>query len=583
MDEQRTPERPEHEQPTGAQQPAGQQPTQPLPAAQPTQPLPVSQPTQPLPPVPGPPQAYPRPAYVPPAYGQAGAHPYGAQGHAPQGQPGYGQPTHPSGAHPQAGHPQAGHPQAGHPQGMPTPWPPAAPYGGQQQYGAHQYGPHVAGQPGAYPGHPGYGTPGQAGHGAQQRRGVSAGVVAGVTAGALAFGLIAGGGGVALYEYLDGQSQSPQSSALDQGQGAPSDGSGSDGSGSDGSGSDGTSPFSGGGSGGDSTSPWGQQGLPGGGSDQGDQNGTSQGTTEPTSAQTKGVVLIDSVLGYQGAESAGTGMVLTSDGLVLTNNHVVQGATSISVTIGATGKTYQAEVVGTDKSKDVALLQLKDASGLTTVKLDDDQGVTRGDDVTAVGNAQGGGSLVAAPGSVTATDQSMTASTESSDGSETLNGLIEFSAGVVSGDSGGPLLDSEGEVVGMTTAASSGGTSTVAYAIDITDAIAVAHKIDQGQAGNGIVIGTPAFLGVAFTAGSTGGSGGATVGQVLQGTPAARAGITAGDAITKVGSKAVSSADALSKALGKYAPGDKVKITWVSGTSGKTQSATVTLMAGPAA
>lgn len=593
MDEQRTPERPEHEQPTGGQA-AGEQPTQPLPptpaaqptqplpptaAAQPTQPLPptpaaqptqpvpptaAGQPMQPLPPVPAPPtQAYPRPTYVPPAYGQ-GAHPHPAQGHAPQGQPAPGQPAAA----------QSAHAAGAHHQGMPAPWPPAAPYAAQQ-YGARPYA-HVAGQPGAYPGHPQYGAPGQAGH--APKRGVSAGVVAGVTAGALAFGLIAGGGGVALFEYLDGQSHSPQSSAMDQGRGAPSDGSSSDGSGSDG-----TSPFSGGGSDGGSSNPWGQQGLPGGGSAQGDQNGTPQGTTEPTSAQSNGVVLIDSVLGYQGAESAGTGMVLTSDGLVLTNNHVVQGATSITVTIGATGKTYQAEVVGTAKSKDVALLQLKDASGLATVKLDDDQGVTTGDDVTAVGNAQGGGSLVAAPGSVTATDQSMTASTESSDGSETLHGLIEFSAGVVSGDSGGPLLDSEGEVVGMTTAASSGGTSTVAYAIDITDAIAVAHRIDQGQAGNGIVIGTPAFLGVAFTPSSTGGAGGATVDQVLRGTPAARAGITAGDTITKVGSKAVSSADELSQALAKYSPGDKVKITWVSGTSGKTHSATVTLMAGPAA
>lgn len=604
MDEQSTPERPEHEQPTGqqaaapAQQqpqpgdaaptaaptaaqaapvPADEQPTQTFPAtgqptqtfpaaAQPTQTFPApGQPTQQLPPVAGAPQGHPRPTYVPPAYGQ--------------------------GTHPQA---HAAHSAAAH-QPMPAPWPPAAPYGAQQ-YGTHQYGAQFGGQPGG--GQPGAGQPGQPGagqagaHTTGHRHGMSAGLVAGVTAGALAFGLVAGGGGVALFEYLQNgndSASSTQNAAFDQGPASGSsgsDGSGSDGSGSDGSGSDGSgvSPFSGGdGSDGGSSGGFGQ-GLPGGGSDLGGQGGSQQTTTEPTSTQAQGVVLIDSVLGYQGAESAGTGMILTSDGLVLTNNHVVQGATSVSVTIGATGKTYNATVVGTDKSKDVALLQLKDASGLMTVTLDDDQGVTTGDDVTAVGNAQGGGSLVAAPGAVTATDQTMTASTESSDGSETLNGLIEFSAGVVSGDSGGPLLDSEGEVVGMTTAASSGGTSTVAYAIEITDALAIAHKIDQGQAGDGIVIGTPAFLGVAFTAGNTGStSNGATVGQVLQGTPAAKAGIAAGDTITKVGSKAVDSADALSTALGKYAPGDKVKITWVSGTTGKTQSATVTLMAGPAA
>jgi len=605
MDEQRNPERPEHPQAANGQQPvdpaaAQQQPTQALPPVAPV--TGEQQPTQQMPPVPGPPQGYPRPAYVPPAYGQ------GAQQQHPQAQP-------PQAQHPQAAQqPQAqAQPNAAHQQGMPAPWPPAAPYGAQQpygthpqygthaQYGTHQYGSqfggHPAGQPGADGSHA-YGA-----HATTQKRGVSTGLVAGVTAGALAFGLIAGGGGVALFEYLDGGSSSNASTTLDQGQGdngfgsggtgsdgsgsngSGSNGSGSDGSGSDGSGSDGSgvSPFGGNGSDGGSSNGFGQ--LPGGGSGfDGSGQGTQQGTVEPTSAQTKGVVLIDSVLGYQGAESAGTGMVLTSDGLVLTNNHVVQGATSVTVTIGATGKTYKAEVVGTDKSKDVALLQLQNASGLSTVTLDDDQGVTTGDDVTAVGNAQGGGSLVAAPGSVTATDQTMTASTESSDGSETLNGLIEFSAGVVSGDSGGPLLDNEGEVVGMTTAASSGGTSTVAYAIEIADALAIAHKIDQGQAGDGIVIGTPAFLGVAFTASNAGGtSGGATVGQVLQGTPAAKAGIAAGDTITKVGSKSVASADALSTALGKYAPGDKVKITWVSGTTGKSQTATVTLMAGPAA
>jgi S1-C subfamily serine protease len=469
---------------------------------------------------------------------------------------------------------------------MPTPWPPAAQYGAQHPYGTHQYPAQLGGQP-SQPG----------AQAVTHRHGMSTGLVAGVTAGALAFGLVAGGGGVALFEYLrgdHGSQSSTENAAFDQGpssqggsgsDGSDGSGSGSDGWGSGGSGSDGSggtdqSPFSGGD--GSGTSPYGGWGGAGGGL--GGGTGTQQSTTAPTSAQATGVVLIDSVLGYQGAQSAGTGMVLTSDGLVLTNNHVVQGATSVTVTIGATGKTYKAEVVGTDKSKDVALLQLQDASGLATVTLDDDEGVTSGDTVTAVGNAQGGGELVAAPGSVTATDQSMTASTESSDGSETLSGLIEFSAGVVSGDSGGPLLDSEGEVVGMTTAASSGGTNTVAYAIEITDALAVAHKIDEGQAGDGIVIGTPAFLGVAFSSGSAGGTiSGATVQQVLQGTPAAKAGIVAGDTITKVDSKAVSSADALSTTLGTYSPGDKVKITWVSGTTGKTQSATVTLMAGPAA
>ncbi|WP_456789605.1 S1C family serine protease [Cellulomonas sp. P5_C5] len=296
--------------------------------------------------------------------------------------------------------------------------------------------------------------------------------------------------------------------------------------------------------------------------------------TAATADQQVGVVTITSTLGYQNAQSAGTGMVLTSNGLVLTNNHVIEGSTSIEVTIESTGESYVATVVGTDASSDVALLQLQDASGLATVALDDDAGVAVGDAVTAVGNAEGGGDLLAALGSVTALDQTMTASSNGST-PETLDGLIQFSAAVVPGDSGGPVFDDEGEVIGMTTAASSGTVDTVAYAIDIEDALVIANQIQTGAASDTVTIGYPAFIGIAL------GTDGSVAG-VLEGTPAASSGLVAGDVITAVDGVPVSSTSPLSTLLDTYAPGNTVTLTWTVAATGASTSAPVTLIAGPA-
>lgn len=332
--------------------------------------------------------------------------------------------------------------------------------------------------------------------------------------------------------------------------------------------------------------------LPGFGSGNGTGSSAS-GAGAATTAQEKGVVTIDSVLQYQQAGSAGTGMILSSDGLVLTNNHVIDGATAIQVTDESTGKQYTATVVGTDPSADVALLQLKGASGLTPITLDKDGGITSGTGITAIGNAEGTGNLVAAAGSVTGTGQTMTAQTETGAPSETLSGLIQFQAQVVSGDSGGPVLDSQGEVIGMTTAASSGYGSIVAYAITIDNALAVVHQIESGDTSGGITLGYPAFLGVALAApqsypgfGANGSSGSATNGATISGviarTPAASAGLVAGDTITAVNGTPVASSDALSVALSTHKAGDRVSITWTSGTTGTPHTATVTLIAGPA-
>jgi S1-C subfamily serine protease len=304
-------------------------------------------------------------------------------------------------------------------------------------------------------------------------------------------------------------------------------------------------------------------------------SGGAKPVTSATSAQETGVVDIDVVLG--GTErAAGTGMVLTSDGEVLTNRHVVEGETSISVTVAATGRTYAANVVGISTTTDVAVVQLVDASGLATVKTSSSD-VSTGDAVTGVGNAGGtGGTPSAAPGTVTALDRSITASDADGSNPERLTGLIETDAAIQAGDSGGPLLDSSDAVVGMDSAASAQGND--GYAIPIATALAVAHQIETHGSGTQAGAGTTAptahrgYLGVQVEDGA----GGALVDGVVQGSPAEAAGIEAGDTITSVAGHAIDSARALGAVTAQLSPGTTVTVTWTD-QSGATHGARITL------
>lgn len=305
-----------------------------------------------------------------------------------------------------------------------------------------------------------------------------------------------------------------------------------------------------------------------------------------TAAEEKGVALIDTVL--SNGEGAGTGIVLTAGGEVLTNYHVVEDSTSIRVTIATTGQTYTATVVGASPSRDIALLQLRDASGLATAQIDDDT-VALGDDVTAVGNAGGTGVLTAADGEVTSLSTPLTTSSEGGEPGESLTGLIETDADVVSGDSGGPLVDDEGEVVGINTAASTGA-QIDGYAIPIDDALTVVTQIRSGEETTAVRIGPGAFLGVELLAttngygygrgGATSSTGGATLGDVVAGGAADEAGLTAGDTITELGSTEIDDPDGLSAALAELEPGDRVDVSWTDA-DGRTESATVTLGRSP--
>ncbi len=293
---------------------------------------------------------------------------------------------------------------------------------------------------------------------------------------------------------------------------------------------------------------------------------------DATAAQSKGVVLINTVT--TDGEGAGTGLVLDSSGLVLTNYHVVEGSTTVKVTVASTGDTYDAKVLGHDQTADIALLQLDGASGLPTVTTDDDEPAVS-DDVTAVGNAQGQGYLSASSGRVVALDQSIDTQSEGTVAGEHLTGLIQTDAYVVGGYSGGALLDDEGEVVGITTAASSGGQAE-SYGIPIDTALDIAQQIEDGDESAAVQVGPAAYLGVSIPSQGAG----TQVAQVQAGSAAADAGVQAGATITGIGDTDITSYDVLRSALATHEPGDHVVLRWTD-SSGGTHRATVTLGESP--
>jgi S1-C subfamily serine protease len=213
--------------------------------------------------------------------------------------------------------------------------------------------------------------------------------------------------------------------------------------------------------------------------------------------------------------------------------------------------------------------------------------------VTALGNAGGNGSISSATGRVTGLGKSITASDDQG-GSERLTGLIETNAGVQPGDSGGPLLNSKGQVVGVDTAASSGlGFQNVsaadAYAIPIAKALTIAHAISSGKATATVHIGATAFLGIEVQSVDAAGYGygggasasGALIAGVVSGGPAASAGLAAGDVITAINGHTVSSPSAVSALVLTKKPGAKVTVAYVD-RSGASHTTTVTLGSGPA-
>jgi S1-C subfamily serine protease len=330
-----------------------------------------------------------------------------------------------------------------------------------------------------------------------------------------------------------------------------------------------------------------------------------------------GLVDINTTLGYQQEQAAGTGIVLSSNGVILTNNHVIDGATSISVTDVGNNKTYTASVVGYDRTKDIAVLQLHNASGLQTATLGNSSNASVGEDVVGIGNAGGtGGTPSAVGGTVTALNQSITASDDGDGTSEQLSGLIETNADIQPGDSGGSLVNTSGDILGMDTAASAGtsfefngqSSGTQGFAIPIDTALSIARTIEAGSGSSTVHIGETAFLGVEINgqstsssgdsggdsggfggffggnSGSTGNTGsaasGASVASTVTNGPAQEAGLAEGDVITSLGGTTITTPNDLTNAISQYHPGNKVSIGWTD-SSGQSHTATVQLSSGP--
>jgi len=352
-----------------------------------------------------------------------------------------------------------------------------------------------------------------------------------------------------------------------------------------------------------------------------------------------GVVNIDAAIAYSGGTSSeGTGMVISTEGLVLTNNHVINGARTISVTLAATSRAYRATVVGYDATHDVALLRLTGAARLKTVQVGNSAQVTVGTPVVALGNAEGqGGRPAHAEGVINSLNKTISPTDESTGATETLHGMLQTDADIVSGDSGGPLANSAGQVIGMDTAnaSSSQGTSSVlGYAIPINTALSVANQIAAGQASATVQIGLPGFLGVLVPQSTSasprqqaqqqrqqvqqqqqgGGPGapsspagngpqdgrctnddadasvpasiapassGALVDGVLCGTAAASAGIVSGDVVTAVDGKAVTTPGSLTAMLAGLRPGTRVTLSWIT-VSGQRRQEAASLSVAPA-
>ena len=364
-------------------------------------------------------------------------------------------------------------------------------------------------------------------------------------------------------------------------------------------------------------------------------SGTSSASLNRAAVEKKvepGLVDITATLKYNSETAEGTGMILSASGLVLTNNHVIDGATSVTATMVAgadSGAKYKAQVVGYDVTDDVALLQLVGVSGLKPVSFGNSSQVRLGTPVLALGNAEGRGGATPASGIINALDRSIQASDEGSNSTEDLNHMLQTNAQIQQGDSGGALANNAGQVIGMITAANTSTSSQVGsssgvlgFAIPINTALSLARQIAGGKASSTVYIGLPGFLGVevagqskssspqqqaaAAQSGGGGGSGGgngATCQQsnqpvgalsqiapvskgaliigVLCGTVGQEKGIVAGDVITSVDGHRITTPASLTSITARYHPGTAISVDWV-GIDGSKHTGSITLGSGPA-
>lgn len=284
-----------------------------------------------------------------------------------------------------------------------------------------------------------------------------------------------------------------------------------------------------------------------------------------------GVLLVDSML--MDGIGVGTGMVLSEDGLALTNYHVVEDSSEVRVTIADTGETFTAIVLGRDAEHDVAVLQLEDAQGLETVSIDTDE-VRRGEVVAAVGNGGGQGYLTAVTGEITGRNRSIMATSTQGDDASLLTGLLETDADVVPGYSGGPMVGEDGRVFGVSTAASNGTTTQEVdgYAIPISVALGVVEQVLSGEETDTVSIGVDGALGIVVTTVDEE----AVIVEVTEGSAADRLGLQAEDVVLSVDGESVSGSQELADSISSRNVGERVNVEWRD-TAGQTHTGTATL------
>lgn len=279
--------------------------------------------------------------------------------------------------------------------------------------------------------------------------------------------------------------------------------------------------------------------------------------------------------------AAGTGIIVTSDGYILTNKHVINGASKVTVVLDD-GTTYEnVKVVATDPLNDVAYLKIDDVSDLTAATLGDSKTVTVGQQVIAIGNALGQYQNTVTAGIVSGTGRSVTASDGTSH-AETLSDMIQTDAAINSGNSGGPLVNAAGEVIGINTATSTSA-ENMGFAIPISSAKGMLSQLTETGKAERTYLGVysleitpevakaynlPVEEGVYLYSPSS-------YSAIIKDSPAAKAGLKDKDIITKVNGTSVGATGSLANIIGEYKPGDTIQLTVLR--DGKETAINVTL------
>ncbi|MHB1988685.1 MAG: S1C family serine protease [Acidimicrobiales bacterium] len=302
------------------------------------------------------------------------------------------------------------------------------------------------------------------------------------------------------------------------------------------------------------------------------------------------VVDIDTVIESPSGPSdvAGTGMIVTRSGDIVTNNHVLEQATTIKVSIPGHRQPYLATFIGADPAEDIAVICIPGVHDFPTVRFANSSRIEVGEGVLAIGNALGlGGAPSVTSGTVSALGRSITATSETGADAEHLTGMIETDTPIAPGNSGGPLVDALGRVIGMDTAAASSEdlpASPIAFALPSNRVMAIARLIEASRRAHGVIIGRSAYLGIeGVTVSLLGQARHAAVNivQVEPGTPASGAGMEPGDLIMSLDGHPTPSMARLSYLIGHYEPGTRVVVGFQAG--GTYRSIRVRLVAGPAA